>query len=398
MKLRFFVLELQIMLFISTQNNPKREYKKSRQDSAHSDSGESDDERASRKKSGSDARVDTSDLTSVVEVKKEKDAEVKSPSKLLQPKWRSRLMSSAAQPVDRDKPGWDKEHQQNVALAATPDINVVLTGDSIIKGLSRYPKIWRKYFAPLKALNFGIGGDKTQHVLWRLQNGELECDPKIIVVLCGTNNIDKNSSSEIAQGILAIVDFIRNKKPNVNIIVCGILPRDLYPSSRRNKVDDVNEELFQYISYSEELQNENVYFLPPEKGWTARGGELDKNLYFKDHLHLVEEGDEKLAKSITRLVKELLKSDDTEGDSSVPNKKLIKVYIFICIATPLGYGPNPFHTTQAVHQVFPNSFLTSFTVSSEERHCEGLVACLRKQHSHLAMPQSQKSFAIVPLM
>lgn len=365
------MLVLRIMLFISTQNNPKRESKKSRQDSGHSDSDESDDERASRKKTDSDTRVETSDLTSAVKVKKEKDAEVKSPSKLIQPKWRSQLMSSAALPVDRDKPGWDKEHQQNVALAESSDINVVLTGDSIIKGLSRYPKIWRKYFAPLKALNFGIGGDKTQHVLWRLQNGELECNPKVIVVLCGTNNIDKNSASEIAQGILTIVDFIRNKKPNVSIIVCGILPRDLYPSSRRNKVDDVNEEVFQYISYSDELQNESVYFLPPEKGWTVRGGTLDENLYFKDHLHLVEEGDEKLAKSITRLVKELLKPDDTEGDSSVANKKLIKVHIFICIATPSGYGANPLHAIPKQCIKFPNSFLKSFIVPGEEKYCEG---------------------------
>lgn len=312
------------------QNSPKREYKKSRRNSDHSDSDDSDDERASRKKNdsskNSDKRAEKPEPTSASKVKKEKDVEGRSPSKLLQPKWRSRLMSTAARPVDRDKPGWDKEHLQNVYLTKTPEINVVLTGDSIIKGLSRYPRIWKKYFAPLKALNFGIGGDKTQHVLWRLQNGELECDPKVIVVLCGTNNMDKNSASEIAQGILAIAEFIRNKKPDMSIIVCGILPRDLHPGSRRDKIDEVNEELFQYISYSDELRDENVYFLPPEKGWTVRGGALDEKLYFTDHLHLVEEGDEKLAKSIARLVKELLKPDDTEDDSSVPRKKLIKVH------------------------------------------------------------------------
>lgn len=235
-------------------------------------------------------------------------------------------MSSAARPAERDKPGWDKEHMQNVALTKMPDINVVLTGDSIIKGLSRYTWIWKKYFAPLKSLNFGIGGDRTQHVLWRLQNGELECDPKVIVLMCGTNNVDKNGASEIAQGILAIVDFIRNKKPKVSIVVCGILPRDLYPSSRRDKIDDVNEELFEYISSSDELRDEKVYFLPPEKGWTVKGDKLNESLYFTDHLHLVEEGDEKLAKSVVRLVKELLEADETDEESSVSRKKQIKVH------------------------------------------------------------------------
>ena len=265
---------------------------------------------------------------SLARVKKEKDEEERPGSKFLQPKWRSRLLSSAAEPASRDKAGWDTEHLQNVALTKNPEINVVLTGDSIIKGLSRYPRIWRKYFAPLKSLNFGIGGDRTQHVLWRLENGEMECDPKVVVVLCGTNNIDKNSPSEIAQGILAIVDYIRKKKPDASIVVCGILPRDLYPTIRRDNIDEVNDELFQYISYSEELRDECVYFLAPEKGWTTRGGQLDESLYFTDHLHLVEEGDEKLAKAISRLVKELLKSDENE-DNPVPHKKLIKVHLKI---------------------------------------------------------------------
>lgn len=106
-------------------------------------------------------------------------------------------MFLVVQLVDRDKFGWDKEYQQNVVFVAIFDINVVLIGDFIIKGLSRYLKIWRKYFVSLKVLNFGIGGDKIQYVFWRFQNGEFECDFKIIVVFCGINNIDKNSLSEI---------------------------------------------------------------------------------------------------------------------------------------------------------------------------------------------------------
>ena len=177
---------------------------------------------------------------------------------------------------------------------------------------------------PLKSLNFGIGGDRTQHVLWRLQNGEMECDVKVVVVLCGTNNIEKNTPGEIAQGVLAIVDYIQMKKPAVSIIVCGILPRDLLPTIKREDIEEVNNELFEYISYSEELADKNVIFLAPGKGWTTKGGQLDQSLYFTDHLHLVEEGDEKLAKSISRLVKDLLKADE-DKDNSLSQKRLIKV-------------------------------------------------------------------------
>ena len=220
-----------------------------------------------------------------------------------------------------------------MALTQTPDVNLVLTGNSIIKGLNRYPRIWKKYFAPLKALNFGISGDRTQHVLWRLQNGEMDCDPKVIVVLCGTNNIDKNSAGEIVQGIVAIVGYIRSRKPKISVIVHGILPRDLYPSARREKAAEVNMELSEYINYSDELREEFVYFLMPEKDWVLKGGLLDESLYFTDHLHLVEAGDEKLAKSISRLVRELLKADESGEEKSTSNKKLIKVHKKLTLLT-----------------------------------------------------------------
>lgn len=124
---------------------------------------------------------------------------------------------------------------------------------------------------------------------------------------------------------MVIVDFIRNKKLKVNIIVCGIFLRDLYFSLRRDKIDDVNEELFEYISFLEELRDENVFFLLLDKGWIVKGDMLDEFLYFIDYLYFVEEGDEKFVKLIVRLVKEFFEVDEIEEDS----KKLIKVYKFL---------------------------------------------------------------------
>ncbi|XP_030874311.1 platelet-activating factor acetylhydrolase IB subunit beta [Leptonychotes weddellii] len=96
---------------------------------------------------------------------------------------------------------------------------VILTvGDSCLVPLQQR-EIWRELFSPLHALNFGIGGDTTRHVLWRLKNGELEnIKPKVIVVWVGTNN-HENTAEEVAGGIEAIVQLINTRQPQAKIIV-----------------------------------------------------------------------------------------------------------------------------------------------------------------------------------
>src|SRR5262245_44285327 len=94
--------------------------------------------------------------------------------------------SSAARAAAND----NKYHQSYVETARKGEHDVVFTGDSITFGWGRAGKeVWEKSFEPLKAVNFGIGGNRTQHVLWRLQNGELEGKPKVVVMMIGTNNL-----------------------------------------------------------------------------------------------------------------------------------------------------------------------------------------------------------------
>lgn len=190
------------------------------------------------------------------------------------------------------------------------DPTVLMIGDSIIKGLTRYPSVWRKYFGSLNCLNFGVSGDRVQHVLWRLKNGELDCQPKIIVLHCGTNNIGKDSPSEIAEGLLTIVDQITVNCPRTRIIVTGLLPRDLDPSNFRRDVDEVNKLLMENIEFSDEMKN--VFFLETERDWVLDNGRLDESLYFTDYLHLVEAGDEKFAKAIRNKVDDILKTVKSE--------------------------------------------------------------------------------------
>ena len=112
-----------------------------------------------------------------------------------------------------------------------------------MKGLRRYQKVWSKHFKQLRSLNFGTGGDRTQHVLWRIQNGEVPSCLKAVVIHCGTNNLDKDSPTEIKEGIVSIVYSILEERPNANIIVTGLLPRDNGILHQLKQIQRVNEQL-----------------------------------------------------------------------------------------------------------------------------------------------------------
>ena len=96
----------------------------------------------------------------------------------------------------------------------------------MIVGLSRYPNIWRRYFKPLNAINCGIGGERIQNVLWRINN--LPSSPYFqnAVIFCSTNNIQQDSSEDTVDGILEIALTLRRKYNHLNIVVCGLLSRD----------------------------------------------------------------------------------------------------------------------------------------------------------------------------
>ena len=209
------------------------------------------------------------------------------------------LNSPAATPVGRDKPGWGAEHEKHVEIAKTSSAGVLLIGDSIIQGLARYPNIWNKYFSPLKALNFGLAGDRTQNVLWRVENGEIPLNAQMIVIHVGTNNTDRDDPKDIANGIGSIAMMFQESKPNAKIILAGLLPRDLQITYRREQVNKVNKYLKQ-LCKSGHIRN--FYYLKPDSDWILPDGTLNTVYYFHDHLHLVEEGDEKFAKSIYNII------------------------------------------------------------------------------------------------
>lgn len=132
---------------------------------------------------------------------------------------------AATTPAIKD-PGFVKRHEGFVAEAKKGGHELVFIGDSITDGWrGGGKKVWEAAFAPLKPLNLGIGGDRTQHVLWRMQNGELEgYEAKLAVIMIGTNN-GPDSKEDVAAGITAIVKEVQKHQPKAKILLLGIFPR-----------------------------------------------------------------------------------------------------------------------------------------------------------------------------
>ncbi len=213
-----------------------------------------------------------------------------------------KLIHAAIKPVPRDA-GWVKRHEGFNEEAKKGNIDLVFIGDSITDGWRGAGKAaWEKYYTPRKALNLGIGGDRTQHVLWRLQNGNLDgIKPKLAVIMIGTNNSNgkDNTSEEIADGIKAIISTIRTKTPDTKILLLAIFPRGAGPSPQREKNAQASE------LASKVADDKMVFYIDFGKKFLTEDGTLSKEV-MPDLLHLNAKSYETWAEAIEPKVKELL--------------------------------------------------------------------------------------------
>lgn len=159
------------------------------------------------------------------------------------------LAHSAVEPMPRPDQGW-KDRQQSFnkrVQEVGAKAQVIFIGDSITQGWENEGKeVWAKYYARRNAINLGIGGDRTQHVLWRLDHGNLDgLKPKAAVLMIGTNNSngDDNSPGQIADGVNAIVRQLRAKLPDTQILLLAIFPRGENFSAQRGKLAMINQVL-----------------------------------------------------------------------------------------------------------------------------------------------------------
>jgi len=155
--------------------------------------------------------------------------------------WADRMLNVRV-PADRPSPRADANsklaHEQLLAKTKAGQIDIYFEGDSIVRrwGATDYPDFlanWKQNFTGWNAADFGWGADRTQNILWRLRNGELDgVNPKVVVLLGGTNNLGEAlsmgvdaGSAELARGLRAIVQTIQEKAPAATIVVTGIFPR-----------------------------------------------------------------------------------------------------------------------------------------------------------------------------
>ncbi len=151
-------------------------------------------------------------------------------------------------PVPREGKGYDRFLEINKQVQANEGkAEVIFVGDSITEGWGGNGKqVWAKYYAPRQALNLGIGSDHTQHVLWRLDHGNLDgLKPKAAVVLIGVNNIpdDNNPPRYVLEGVTAVVRKLREKLPDTKVLLLGIFPFREDFCAQRGKALQVNQAL-----------------------------------------------------------------------------------------------------------------------------------------------------------
>ena len=217
-----------------------------------------------------------------------------------------------AQPGETPAPktgGWAKRHEAFVDEAKKGGFDVLFTGDSITDGWRNNPqkKIFDATFGPLKPANFGISGDRTQHVLWRLQNGEFEglTLPKVVVLMIGTNNIgqkDPEPPESAIAGIQAIVKEIRKKSDHAKILLLGVFPRG-------EKSDDPFRAMIKEINAAAaklDDEGKSVKFLDIGEKFLQPDGTISKEI-MHDYLHLTEKGYQIWADAIKDTLVEMLK-------------------------------------------------------------------------------------------
>ncbi len=202
-------------------------------------------------------------------------------------------------------------HQSFMTIATNGDFDVLFLGDSITdlwnveadpQGNPGGKRVFNKYFGDVKVANFGISGDTTQGVLWRLQNGEGKAHkPKAVMLMIGTNNTGGSSGPEIAEGIGAIVLELRKDFPDAKIMLLAIFPRGSGPNDpNRRKCEEANRIIAKLDD------QKHVFFTNINSRFLNESGGL---IGFRttDNLHPVEEGYEIWASAVAPTLKSWIK-------------------------------------------------------------------------------------------
>lgn len=212
-------------------------------------------------------------------------------------------------PTPRTDPTSMLAHRQLLEKRTRGKIDLYFMGNSITRrwGATDYPDFlanWRANFHGWNAANFGWGADRIEHMLWRIENGELDgVNPKVIVILAGTNNVGQRPGgdekvADITRGIRALIDLSRRKAPDATIILTGILPRNdnmaVVPEIRR-----INENIARFAD------GRSIRYLDINAELADADGKLFEGMTV-DELHLSLKGYQVWADALRPMLTELL--------------------------------------------------------------------------------------------
>jgi lysophospholipase L1-like esterase len=225
--------------------------------------------------------------------------------------------NTAVVPNQRKDKGATDRHAKFVARAKQGNVDVLFLGDSITQGWEggAAKDVWQKNFGSLNPANFGIGGDKTQDVLWRLTEGkELDgISPKVCVLMIGTNNTGANSAEEISAGVEAVVKELQKQRPEMKILLLGVFPRSgkgakqlmdatkVQKGEFNTKIPDINKTI------SKLDDGKKVKYLDIGGKFLDADGALTKTI-MPDFLHLSGQGYALWADAIKSTLEGMLKS------------------------------------------------------------------------------------------
>ena len=218
------------------------------------------------------------------------------------------VSNAATNPVPRDA-GWVKRHEGFVAQAKQGGVDILFMGDSITDfWRNRGSNVWNQSYAPRHAANFGISADRTEHVLWRIDNGELDgIHPKVVVLMIGTNNTGKerngtprNTTPQVIEGVKAVVNDFRTKLPDTKILLLGIFPRGTLDDPQRAQVALINTVIAKLDD------GQMVRFLDIGPKFLEADGTLSKDI-MPDLLHPSEKGYQIWADAMNPTLDEMMK-------------------------------------------------------------------------------------------
>lgn len=186
--------------------------------------------------------------------------------------------------------GTEKRIQQFNEISKKGEAQLVFLGDSITQGWEGGGKdVWKAAWDQYKPANFGIGGDRTEHVLWRIDNGNFDgLKPKLVVLMIGTNNTGARKAGEspqqTADGVKAIIERLRKKSPDTKVLLLGIFPRGEKPDDKlRVHNAAINEHLAKIAD------GKSVHYMDIGKSFLQPDGTLTKEI-MPDLLHLSPKG------------------------------------------------------------------------------------------------------------